>query len=316
MPVPETAGADGSAASAVLIAGESVEIPIGTPILRLGSLDFEVNRVPLLSSSSAFLDLWFTVPYGVDSLDLMAVARTESGMESDSAPLRVTVRPDPGRTVSGRLLDGNGRPMAGATVGWEANGLSAEYFRLNQSPGRVPDLAGLSPARTATVSALNYPNPQQVFGKDPMGIGLGRSYAARFRGAIATEIAGTYQFLLHAHAGASLTIDGAMVLSAAEITGGKELAAGSHEIEVIYYGDDGPASLQLIWTRPGGVPEVVPPAELRTGVLPVSTAVTTEDGRFMFRVPAALDGLMVKPVDGKGSVELALMPSSIERGLQ
>lgn len=301
LPAPATTF---TGAGSTLIAGQSVEIAVNSPLLMLQSLDFEVNRVPLASSATSPLEVLFTVPCGASQLKLKATAQTSTGVQSDSSQQTVNVIPDPGRTVSGRVIGSDGQPVAGATVGWQTNGLAAEYYRFNRSLTEIPDLTGLVPTRTGYVSALNYPNPQQVFGIDPMGIGLGPNSAARFRGSITAETAGTYRFLLRANAGARLSIDGAVVAAEAEVQAETELSAGRHEIEVVYYGNGGPSSLQLVWTKPGGVPEVVPPSAIQAEALRGWTAVTGEDGRFVLRVPAALDGLSVKLARAEESVEL------------
>jgi len=291
-------GGEGATNLPSLIAGQTVRLSIGSPLSLLRWLQFEVNGVPLSSSENGVLEVWFTAPSGVDRLEFKAAGQTAAGQESDSEPQRIAVMADPGRAINGRVVDQNGQPMVGAEVTWQANGLAAEYFRFSQRLAAVPDLSGRTAERTGYVSALNYPNPREVFGKDPMGIALGTSYAARFHGQLLVETAGLYQFLVRGHAGARLSIDGQPV--AAQAT----LGVGAHELEVVYFGDDSAGSLELLWTKPGGLPEVVPPAALRSAALPGWTAMTDKDGRFALRVPAALDGLLVKTASGAGSVEL------------
>src|SRR5205823_6241106 len=106
----------------------------------------------------------------------------------------------------------------------------------------IPDLKPGALARTSFLGAMNYPNPQQVFGLDPMGVSLGKNYAARLSGKIQIADAGIYQFGLRAHAGANLKIDGRVVAEgiaadseAALATGSVNLSAGEHDIELTHF---------------------------------------------------------------------------------
>ena len=292
-------GGRGSLDGSALIAGQTIPITIGSPMSLVRFLQLEVDGVTLASSANGALETWFTVPHGVDSLELKAAGQTVNGLESDSPPQRVGVVADSGRVIAGRVVDANGQPVARAVVTWQANGLAAEYFRFNEPLAGIPDLAGRTAERTGYVTALNYPNPRALFGADPMGVGLGASYAARFHGKLLVPAAGVYQFAVRAHAGARLSIDGKLVEAA-----GVDLEAGAHDVEVVYFGDQGAAALELLWTRPGANQEVVPPAALQSEALTGWTAVTGGDGRFALRIPAALDGVAVKLAGGAGSVEL------------
>src|SRR6185437_12381722 len=99
-------------------------------------------------------------------------------------------------------------------VSWEAQGLEAEYFQMNRELSSVPDLTGLAPTRLSFIGAVNYPNPKQVFGADPMGVGLGKNYVVRLTGKLRIDTAGNYQFAVRAHAGARLSIDGRLIAQA------------------------------------------------------------------------------------------------------
>jgi hypothetical protein len=284
-----------------LVVGQTVEIDIASPAGFLPVLQFRVNGEVLASSSIGYLKTYFTVPYGANSLTFQAAAQTGYGEEFDSAPAQISVTPDRGLTIAGRVVDGGGRPVPSAPLTWQANGLTAEYFQFNRQLSGIPDLAGLQPTRTASISALNYPNPQQVFGQDPMGVGLGQNYAARFSGKLSIAVEGDYQFQLNAHLGAQLSIDGVAVTDSSGAVVSTALTAGLHDIEAIYYESGGTAALQLLWTPPGGTPGVIPPAVLSTVA---ATANAGADGRFQVLVPAALSGFQVSIANGQGSVLL------------
>lgn len=292
-------GTETAANPSRVVAGQTVAIDISSPLGFLPALQFVVNGATMASSLNGSLKTYFTVPYGVKSLTLQATGQTAYGQPVSSAPAEITVTPDTGLALTGRAVDGEGRPSVGAQVAWQANGLRAEYYQFNQSLSAIPDLTGLQPARTGYVSALNFPNPEQVFGPDPMGVGLGQNYAVRFSGKISIAAAGDYQFQLNAQASAGLRIDGAAVANGA----GTALSAGEHDLEVIYYESGSGASVQLLWTPPGGVPGVVPPPALTTATSGAA-AIAGADGRFRMSVPAALSGVRVVNMNGQGSVQL------------
>ncbi|HEX3747122.1 MAG TPA: IPT/TIG domain-containing protein [Bryobacteraceae bacterium] len=273
-----------------LISGQTVAIDISLPAGYLPQLDFRVNGAVLASSASGSLQTYFTVPYGLKSLTFEATGESGYGQSVSSGPQEMAVAADVGTVLSGRALDGDGRPLPGAALRWQANGLTAEYYRFAGALDSVPDLTGMRPVRTGYVSALNYPNPQEVFGADPMGVGLGPDYAVRFSGKLSIASAGDYRFQLNAQPGARLTIDGMVAINGQMVT----LAAGDHQLEAIYYESGAGAAAQLLWTPPGGTQGVVPPSALVTSG---AAGAAAADGSYRLNVPAALTGAHVVVVD-------------------
>jgi hypothetical protein len=306
-----TAGrANAASHSLTMFAGQTVTITI-QPSLFMTYLEIDADGAALASSAASPLSDPFTAPFGVASVDLTAFGYTNLGTTSAAPDQTVQVSSDPGRVIRGRVVDASGTPVAGARVTWSAQGLAAEYYRFDHELSAIPDLAGTRPERLSFLGALNYPNPHQIFGPDPMGVGMGKNYAARFRGKIQVETAGVYQFLLRAHAGARLKIDGELVAEAvalevdsADAAGIANLTAGAHDIEVVHFESGGSAGLQLLWTPPGGVRQIVPPSIVSADAPAVWRAVTGREGRFVLKAPAALDGVVVKLVTGTGSIEV------------
>jgi hypothetical protein len=234
-------------------------------------------------------------------LTLQATAQTAYGAEADSPPVALTVVPTRAIALAGQVLDPAGRPAAGAAVTWRADGLAAEFYQFNHQLSQIPDLSGLQPARTAYISALNYPNPQQIFGNDPLGAGLGQNYAVRFHGSLAIATAGEYRFQVNAQSGARLSIDGAEITDSNVGGAAATLSAGPHELEVVAYASGDGASVQLLWMPPGGALQIVPPAALSV-VSPA--AITADGGRFQLLVPAILNGVQVVPANSAGVVRV------------
>jgi len=292
-----------------LIAGETVQLSV-QPSVFLHDLELDIGKATLASSITGALSVPLTAPFGLESFDLKAFGYTANGAITGSLAETVDVGADPGRTVSGQVVDGNGSPVAGAIVTWQAEGLAAEYYRMGGELRAVPELKSRA-SRVSFLGALNYPNPQQVFGRDPMGVNLGGNYAAKLAGKIQIAAEGVYQFGLLAHQGARLSIDGELIAEAVATgsdavtaMGTANLTVGPHDIEVTHFESGGAAALQLLWTPPGGAQTIVPPSLIRSEAPASWRALTGGDGRFALQVPAALDGVVVKLVTGEGTVHI------------
>ncbi len=123
-----------------------------------------------------------------------------------------------------------------------------------------PRSDGMTPQTTGCVTAINQPNPDEVFGYDPLGAGATHDLAARYSGEVWAETDGDYQFWLTAKSGGVLRIDGMPV------SGPLNLASGWHKIEVDYFLAVGAESLQLEWQQPGDERRVLGPDSLRTSL--------------------------------------------------
>jgi hypothetical protein len=308
-PIGEPVETGGSHLPLNLIAGESVQIAL-RPSRFMGYLEIDAGQTALATSTTGSLSLPLTAPFGVDQFTLKGFGFTTSGAEVDSLLETIRVSQDPGRTISGQVVDADGSPVAGAVVTWQAQGLAAEYYRFGSELREVPELRGPG-VRQGFLGALNYPNPKQVFGLDPMGSGAGPNFAARYSGTIQIDTAGLYQFALLAHRGARLTIDGQVIADAlaagpdaVTAVGSVTLMAGSHAIDIVHFESAGAAALQLLWTPPDSTQAVVPPRAVVAEAPAGWRTVTGNDGRFALQVPASLDGVTVKLAAGAGSIQL------------
>jgi YD repeat-containing protein len=292
-----------------LCAGQTVLVSVNPPVLTR-RIELEANGASLATSTTGTLTTLLTAPFGIDSMDLKAVGFANTVAVPASSPQHLRFCVDPGQRIVGRATGQDGQPLPGAVVTWQAQGLAAEYFRFDREGSGLPDLSGLKPDRTGYVTALNFPNPQGVFGQDPMGAGLGANYAARFRGKLQIDTAGEHRFSLLLHGNARLSIDGQEVAHGldaagiAEVQGVITLAAGPHDVEVVYYQFYGDPALQLAWVQPGHELEIVPPGALTAEALPASRTATDDDGKFALTLPAALDGVEVRLESGKGSISI------------
>ncbi len=100
----------------IVVEGETITATaLATDDVAVASVNFFVNGVLLSSQTTAPYRLTFTAPAGFQGFDLRATA-VDLGGNSSSAEIRLNVIPDPLTTVSGRVIDPNGVPVAGASV--------------------------------------------------------------------------------------------------------------------------------------------------------------------------------------------------------
>jgi hypothetical protein len=279
------------------------------------AVTFTVNGTAIAVDAQPPFTLAFNVPAGFRSLTFGAEARDAIGATRSARPLSVPVATDLGATITGRVVDTDGTPVAGAVIELLSQGLAAEFFDAAGSLTALPDLAGAQPARSTRVTAINARGPGGIFGPDPFGVGLAPDYAARFSGWISIDTPGRYTFFLGADEGARLTVGGATVVDMPTGSGGFQersgaisLEAGLVPVEILFYQSAGNTELQLSLAPPGGERQVVAPRSLVPRVPPFVT-VTEQSGRFSFHdLPMALEGVSIRAAAGQGSSFTVTVP--------
>lgn len=112
-----TSPADGS----VQIEGDTLRIAAeASDDIAVSSVTFSIDNQTVLIDTSSPYEYTTTVPSGVNSLGIGAVAADLGDNVAAAAPVTVSVIPDPLTTVIGRVVDQNNVVLAGATV--TANG--------------------------------------------------------------------------------------------------------------------------------------------------------------------------------------------------
>ncbi len=275
---------------------EGATIPVSVVAASARSverIDLRVNGVVLSSATARQFEFLFTVPAGVSGLSFTASAVDSAGATGTSDAVTVSVVPDALTTVHGRVVDSSKRPINGATVALEMDGLLAEIFTFDGMLTGMPSLAGKTPSRVTLVSAANWRNPGLVFGPDPFGAG-GTSQVVRLTGRLRTERSGFYTFVLGANEGGRLSIAGWTILDL-KAGGGTFhqgsvrvwLPEGSISIQVVTFSNGNP-EVQLSYTPPGGMLQVVPPRALTPASTPYG-GMSTPSGTFTIAgVPTVL----------------------------
>jgi uncharacterized repeat protein (TIGR01451 family) len=282
------------------VEGQTVSIPGVVSGATPGTtVAFLINGQVVATDATPPYELLFTAPSGIQNVTIGARATDAQGQSATADPVEVPLRPDPLTTISGRVVDSDGNPVAGATVELLSSGLQAEFFDVATPPMGIPDISTLQASSTRRVTALNWPNPNGVTGFDPFGTNLAPDYAARFGGSIAITTPGPYSFFVRTHEGARLKIGAQTVIDLSISIGDSQesfatvdLAAGVWPLEVTYFESAGNSELVLSYAGPDGERRVVPSSML----VPARSLVVTTDasGTFLLRsVPTALDNVQI-----------------------
>src|SRR5262249_38266047 len=117
-------------------------------------VEFDVNQTVIATVGEAPYETLFTVPDGLSDLVFQIVVRRAGQTDQLSRATRITVVPDSGANIFGRVTPtANGQELSLA-----ASGLRAEFFRLAQPVTALPSLDALEPIRSGYVTAINEPN--------------------------------------------------------------------------------------------------------------------------------------------------------------
>ena len=300
---PPTLTITSPAAGTVLTAGSTIPITVDArnrvPVSRV---DLLVNGVALSTDAVEPYRFLFTVPAGVTSLSLSAVATDTVGKTGTSAALTVPVAADALTTVQGRIVDRSTNPVGGADVTLDLHGATVEIFNFDAPLTELPSLAGRTSDRVTIASAVNLRNPNALFGADPFGFGASVSRATRITATLQAVAANTYTFMLGVNAGGRLMVNGSTVVDIPTSTGQFQQATGtiavppgsSVAIAILTF-DNGNPEVQLSYAA-AGVDElkVAPTSELTPTLVPYQ-ATSQVDGTFSLAgVPTTLGDITVR----------------------
>lgn len=135
-------------------------------------------------------------------------------------------------------------------------GILAEYYSFGSAHVfSMPDLDSLVPDGVAIVDTIDHPASTASW--DGLGDGFVDNFAVRYTAWLDVPADGVYTFALGSDDGSNLYVDGDLLIDNSElhgmnrVTGTVTLSAGSHEIRVDYYDNDGKAGLELSWEGVG-----------------------------------------------------------------
>ena len=251
----------------VLITRDDHPITSGfaTGELRVFDESESVRRYADLASGAAVLGTT-----GGDPV-LVAADRGAAMVDGSVAAGRRVLTPwgQPGFAVD-QLTD-DGRALLRATLSWagaeppDVSGLRAAWHFDTGSPGSVDNIDWTAPPDHVTrVSNVDFGGPTN----DPLSTGVPDDhFALRLTGAITVPEAGSWSFRLTSDDCSRLRIGGDTVVNndgdhaTRERTGSVSLEAEARSFEVLFYENQGQATLELEWRGPGVSDwEIVPPS--------------------------------------------------------
>ena len=123
--------------------------------VAVAAVNFLVNGNVVFTSTSYPYQFNYTVPTSISSLTLGATAVDLGGNVGTAQNITVNVIPDPGTTVTGRVVDSTNSPVSGATVTTLANLSTTTLANGTFSIPSVPTVLGnIVVNATATVNAI------------------------------------------------------------------------------------------------------------------------------------------------------------------
>ena len=153
--IPPKASITSPVAGITVIQGAKLPITVNaTDDVAVAAVNFLVNGQVVFTATSAPYQFNFTVPLNATSLILGATAVDLGGNVGTAQNIEISVIPDPGTTVVGRVLDNNKSPVAGATVTSTGGKTSTTALDGTFSISGVPTVLGpVNVTATATIGS-------------------------------------------------------------------------------------------------------------------------------------------------------------------
>ncbi len=172
-----------------------------------------------------------------------------------------TIADPAGAQATARVYVSNQTLREADNAGHVLPGLGASYYRAGGKTA-LPEFALLSPYKTATVPAINYP---RAF-NNIAGSGKSSNVGIVYTGQIIIPIDDTYTFFLSSEDGSMLFIDGAPVVSndfvhnmTPDVSGAVALTAGPHDFRVEFFsGSSMYGGIVVSWQRASFSKQVIP----------------------------------------------------------
>jgi DNA-binding beta-propeller fold protein YncE len=145
---PPTAAIISPVSGATLVQGSTIVITVNaTDNAPIAAVNLLVNGQPVLTDTVAPYVFYYTVPFGVSTLTLGATAIDYGNNVGTATNVVVSVIPDPGTTVTGRVVDGNNNPLPGftaQTIGYSAATAADGTFSIAGVPTISTSATGIT----------------------------------------------------------------------------------------------------------------------------------------------------------------------------
>jgi DNA-binding beta-propeller fold protein YncE len=136
--IPPTAAIVSPVAGSTVVQGATIQVTVNaTDDVAVAAVNLFANGQPVLTDTVAPYVFYYTVPMGITTLTLGATAVDYGGNVGTASNVALSVIPDLGTTVIGRVVDGNSNPLAGfiaQTIGHSAITASDGTFSISGVP--------------------------------------------------------------------------------------------------------------------------------------------------------------------------------------
>jgi hypothetical protein len=140
-------------------------------------------------------------------------------------------------------------------------GLIGEYFDM---AGAVEDFPALAADKKPTIKKVDKQVNVESVEENFNGTNLGQHFYIRWTGQVKIEKAGKYKFYTESDDGSRLFIDGKQLVDNSGLhamqkkDGEVELTAGTHELKLEYFQNEGGAGCKLSWSADGIPEDIIP----------------------------------------------------------
>lgn len=155
--IPPTATITSPVSGSTVIQGATLPITVNAKDdVAVAAVNFLVNGQVVFTATSAPYQFNFAVPLGISTLTLSATAVDLGGNLGTAASVTLTVIPDPGTTVNGRVLDIHGVPVSGATVTTLGISATSQADGTFSIPGVATARGNIVVTATIVVNAVTF----------------------------------------------------------------------------------------------------------------------------------------------------------------
>ena len=136
--IPPTAAIVSPVTGGTVVQGATIQVTVNAADdVAVAAVNLFANGQPVLTDTVAPYVFYYTVPTGITTLTLGATGVDYGGNVGTASNVVLGVIPDPGTTVTGRVVDGNSNPLAGfiaQTIGHSAITASDGTFTIPSVP--------------------------------------------------------------------------------------------------------------------------------------------------------------------------------------